>query len=895
MENQALTFEKLNISSEQWDIIYSDNEGGYKFSTPIDGVLMLNSTGIVNSKMLARQIQFINNYNLEISKRLLNYRVILLWNLTDVFSQKSIRQIRRSFPDLNVDLIFLITSKISFSLYFKLNQLFNNNSFHRVFSNNFDALQFAGQIKREAHHNPSENKFLELWSFKKKTYTVGKKNYRVIELPNWQYSNPRNKLSARLRYFENNILQISISGHADELDVHNLQKKLFEVAENLNIDFKQEPFYVVFDTRKLKSFSSRASKVLRQYTNRSNKILSAAVVVGNAKSLFTFKLYKAISPAKYSTWMAASNSDEAFKLLEKTKIKTIDSRKQKYNLPSDDYKTLKKQYENLVKEHEHFVKETTQSNTNIRKILSFINTGDFLSAPFHPDYADQTIAGELYNTLALLNARIKKHNPLKNNSPKSLVLSFSNVTDIIDNMSDPVFIYQDQKILFVNKQFCEVLGYQSFELEQQPISAVVDHFEVNRVERQLEEIPGNNSISCDIIDALGNAILSTLLTRFIEIDGLAAQLVFFKPYHQVKIKQKINNNNAVEPSKNFEHANLLNQMLAGIVLFHHAMIRNTNAKLLNDYISPPGYEQYKGVQSLILVTGFLKNSFEQYALINSRSYSQAAFNPEDLFQTLYPLFSDYLSLTKPDVHLDIEENKSISRLYLSLNPFYVKAIFLRLMHIVLDSTEGKNIRFGYELRKNYLELMISDDGDNLNLVSPNLSLEQYAGGLSIIEIESILKKANGNIYIDTAPETQNTIKVIFPVNKIGAGYKSSVVDLSNHQVLAISQVDEFEIIQKSLSSTYANLILTSNMYELQKQMESNSFNPVLIDMEAPGLGIKDLVAYIRKNNPSVAIIGLTNQGSHEALSKFSKTGIDAFVTKPIDLEEFKKTIDLLLA
>ncbi len=894
MEKHALTFDKLNITSEHWDIFYSDNEGGYRFSTPIDGVLLLNSTGKLSRKILAKQIQFINNYCIEISKRLLNYRVILLWDLTDVFNQRSISQVRRSLPDLAVDLVFIVTGKLTFRFYLQLGQLYQKRLYQKLFANKAEAIEFARQIKQE-NHNPVSKRFIELWTFEQNLCKVGRQNYRVLELPDWQYKNQENKLTARLCLFENRVLHVMLSGRINELDIHNLHKKLFEVAENLELDFKREPFYVVFDLKKVKSLSARGRKTLRQYANRSNKILSAVVVVGNSKTLFTFQLQKATSPERYDTWVAASTLEEAFALLEKIRLKGFETQKKERRKPADNYAALKKQYEELLKKHDRFVEETRKSHTSIRKVMSFINAGDFFSAPFYPRFEDQSIAGEVYNTLALLHADINKRKPLLNSPGKQLVFASSNVADIINNMSDPAFIYQDQKVLFVNKQFCEILGYQSFELEQQPISAIVNPFEINRVERQLEEIQGNNSISCDIHDALGNTIVSTLITRFVEVDGLAAQLVFFKPYHQEKLKGKADAHSADVYVKNTNQPFVLNRALAGIVLFHHAMIKNINTKLLNDYVSPSGFDHYKGIQALVWVSVFLKNSFEQYSLINTKNYTQTAFSPENIVQSLFPMLSDYLSLTKPEVQLIINESKKNSKLTVALNPFFVKAILLRLLHIVMDSTTGTFIKFGYQLNQEYLEFKIADSGTDLNLVSLNTPIDQYSSGLTVVEIESMLKKANGNLFINTESENGNTITVVIPVSKVGAGYEGSIVDLSNHEILVVCQPDEFEIVQKSLSVTHAKLVPVSNIYELQKQIENNHFKIILLDMETTEFNIKELVTFIRKKNNSTPIIGITNEGSHEAWSRFNKIGIDAFVTKPFDIEDFTKKITLLLA
>jgi two-component system, NtrC family, response regulator AtoC len=78
--------------------------------------------------------------------------------------------------------------------------------------------------------------------------------------------------------------------------------------------------------------------------------------------------------------------------------------------------------------------------------------------------------------------------------------------------------------------------------------------------------------------------------------------------------------------------------------------------------------------------------------------------------------------------------------------------------------------------------------------------------------------------------------------------------------------------------------------------EFASFKPdvVLLDYQLPGMHGIDMLAAIRRANPSSKVVILTGQGSVELAVRAMKLGADDFLTKPIGLEKLKLLVEKLL-
>lgn len=901
MDKHALTFEKLNIDPGEWDVIYADSQSGYTFSTPVEGVLLLRTAGILTPVILEKQLQFINNYVIAVQKKIIDFKTIVILDIADLYNLSSIKLVRKGLQRINTDLIFLIPGSLYHKIYIKLYRFIKNKEVHAVFEHHADALDFAKRIKKKTGANPfNTGKFIELWSHNQLTALINRRKFKYIKLPEWQYENEQNNLMAEIKCFESGIFHFKVSGKMNANDIQILQQKVFDIGNTLNIDFVKNPFSIVFDLRNIKSITPDGRKLLRHMEEHQQKIAKAVIVLGNPFIRFLLQIRKAHQPVKYSHWHSSTNTSKAFKKIfeiEKSELKN-EPKKEKDDKPSEDYNTLKNQYTETLKELKLLKKQEYQTVKHIRKILAYIHTGDFLRLPFNPRYNDSTIEGEIYNSIALLHKDLQEKKVTgEENGNIQLYLSQGNIEKILSSISDPAMIYKENKILIVNQNFSDLLGYQPHELNGQPLSAIVSAFEVNRIVRHLNEIHTHNEIHCDFQDALGIAHSVTLITEMILIDGLQAQLIFVRPLSQntkpFSGAAKIKAPNGLIHTLQSEYTN---KALAGVILFHYAMLKQVNNQVLNEYNAPSKHDSYKGLQSLLWVSFFLKNTFDEAASISFSPEDARMVFPGDIIKNLFTLFSDYLSLTKGHIKLDVREDHSKQKLALPLDDFFVKAILVRLMHLVTDNARGNHILFGYRQRDDEkIEFFIHENGEGINLVNTDIPSSSSMTGFSLAEIDQLLKKAGCNLFVEISENQKNQISVVFPVYSRGTGYEGAMMDLSHHKILILGPKEEFELISKMLEETGIKLISTQNIFESQKLLKKEKINLMMIDTKNRKIDTGELIKKAKEITPNIPIICLTDYLADTQNIKSILNGTEICLSRPLDAGLLKSSIKKALS
>ncbi len=900
MNKHALTFEKLGIDPTEWDIIYADTQSGYTFSTPKEGILLLRTAGILTPPILEKQLQFINNYVIQVQKRILNFKTIIILDIADLYNVSSLNLIRKNLGRINTDLIFLVPGSLFKRLYIGFYQLRKHKEIHAVYEHYADALEFAKEIKNNSAQNPfNAGKFLEIWSHSKLTSKINGKRYKYIELPEWQYQNEEKRLNATIRCYDAGILHFEIVGKMNAIDIQILQQRVFDIGDTIDIDFVKKPFSIVFDLRNVQTITPDGRKLLRHMEEHQQKIAQTVIVLGNRFIRFLLQIRKSHQPVKYNHWHTSANLNKAFQKIEKIQAGLTKKARGKRieKKPAEDYKTLKKQYIETLAELKKLKNKEKRTNKNIRKILAYIHTGDFLKLPFQPRYSDYSIEGELYNSIALLHKDLQTTNIKKSPGEKNeLSLSRSNVEKIVDGISDPAMIYQDNKILAANNRFADLLGYHPHELNGQPMSAIINAFEVSRIVRQLDEIHTHNEINCDLQDALGIAHSVTMVSELVTIDGLRAQFVFINPAakQQKSPFQPHDYKPSIQP-KSFQSEHI-NKALTGIIMFHYAMLKHINNQVLNEYNAPAKHDSYQGLQSLLWVSFFLKNAFDQAATLDISDNVKRMVFPGDLAKNLFTLFSDYLAVSKPHIKLDVREEHSLQKLALPLDDFLVKAILVRLMHMVADNAKGNHILFGYRQRSDEkIEFFIHENGPGLNLIQTDVPTGQSLTGFSIAEIEQLLKKSGSNLFLETSDTEKNQITLVFPIFGRGTGYEGAMMDLSNHKILILGPQDEFELISKLLENTEIELIATQNIFEAQKLLKREKISLMIIDLQNKKIDASELIKKAKQITPDIPIIFISESETNTHSKHEYLKNIETLITKPVDREQLKTTIKKALS
>ena len=95
--------------------------------------------------------------------------------------------------------------------------------------------------------------------------------------------------------------------------------------------------------------------------------------------------------------------------------------------------------------------------------------------------------------------------------------------------------------------------------------------------------------------------------------------------------------------------------------------------------------------------------------------------------------------------------------------------------------------------------------------------------------------------------------------------------------------------KKILELQQYNIQTAKNGREVMKQVDSNSFDAILLDINIPVIDGMECARQIRKNpNPEVAntpIIAITGNANNYSMEDFQQAGINAYLPKPLDFDQ----------
>ena len=510
----------------------------------------------------------------------------------------------------------------------------------------------------------------------------------------------------------------------------------------------------------------------------------------------------------------------------------------------------------------------------------------------------------------------------RKNVEESLRINEEKYRNIIATMNlGLVEVDNDELITFANNTFCEMSGYTLNELlnknasllltkgdkenifkEKQKLrkSGIADAYQVKLLNKKKEEkwwlisgapryndkgkLVGSIGIYLDITDQKKQE--AELIEARKNAENLAhTQEVFLANMsHEIRTPM-----NAIMGMTN----QLLKTNLATEQLFFLDVIHSASENLLviiNDIldlskieagklnIENIGFEPKDSVNRVIQV---LAHKAEEKGLTLHSSYFDANISsvligdPYRLNQVLLNLISNAIKFT---------EKGSIDLTFKLLNDSYTA----QLIQIEVIDT-------GVGMDDSYLKHLF----DKFSQESGSVSRRYGGTGLGMSICKDLVKLMNGEIYAKSKKNEGTRITCILKLKK---GCYEDLVEkakvqfrpdfLKDKQILVTDDNELNRLVASIILQNYGAQVTESangsNSIELIKKQ---SFDVVLMDIQMPGINGFDATRAIRKSGYNYPVIALTAQAIKGEREKCIAAGMDDYITKPINEEEFLSMLD----
>ncbi len=217
----------------------------------------------------------------------------------------------------------------------------------------------------------------------------------------------------------------------------------------------------------------------------------------------------------------------------------------------------------------------------------------------------------------------------------------------------------------------------------------------------------------------------------------------------------------------------------------------------------------------------------------------------------------------------------------------------------------EQVRYNPDLKRgSYYEIIISDTGAGIKPKNIDKIFDPYfttkeigkGSGMGLAVVHGIIKNHKGTITVDSEPKKGAIFTILIPqaIEKP----KTEIVIPAQHRhgnerILFVDDEKALaEMSQKLLTKLGYNVEIFLNPEKALEAFISNPeiFDLVITDMTMPKLNGGQLATSLKKIRPNIPIIICTGHSSQIDESRANLLGIDAYIMKPVTLEEVGKTI-----
>jgi PAS domain S-box-containing protein len=291
---------------------------------------------------------------------------------------------------------------------------------------------------------------------------------------------------------------------------------------------------------------------------------------------------------------------------------------------------------------------------------------------------------------------------------------------------------------------------------------------------------------------------------------------------------------------------------------------------------------------------------------------------DNILKELYLSFSELIKTKEDKSHLTLKYNrpKGAENVVIFTDIDRFKQIFRNLLNNAIKFTEAGFVEFGFKPNNKtenpHVEFYVRDTGIGIPKDKTAIIFESfrqantsdtkiYGGtGLGLTITKKMVEILGGNIWVESTAGQGSTFYFILPHlpmrgNKIVTANVSKVsspaYNWSGKKILIVEDDENsYLYFEKILAKTRLEILHARDGMEALKCCKENKLDLVLMDIQLPEMNGLTTTKKIKSLYPEIPVIAQTAYAMVGEKEKCFEAGCDAYISKPVMVNEFFKVI-----
>ncbi len=262
---------------------------------------------------------------------------------------------------------------------------------------------------------------------------------------------------------------------------------------------------------------------------------------------------------------------------------------------------------------------------------------------------------------------------------------------------------------------------------------------------------------------------------------------------------------------------------------------------------------------------------------------------------------------KFSMHKDVLRNDFV----IETDPHRLKQVLFHLLDNAFKFTMQGTITFGYNKEGENVRFYVKDTGigiakdkyrfifDSFGQITDVNTVKPKGTGLGLAISSKLVALLGGNIWVESEQGQGSTFQFVLPLveykperRNVKRNSTNKGIPNWNSKSILVAEDEELNwfFIQELLKESNANLYWAKNGLEALEMLDKHEIDLVLMDLKMPLLDGREAIRIIRSNNKTMPIIAQTAHAMEEEKEEVLKSGCNAYLVKPLNIENLLNTV-----